>query len=598
MTGTNENSVTYPMFHRLLDGTLIFFYRNGSSGDGDQYCKRWVAGAWHDLGQITDGQTDNVSAYLLPPVIDKAGNVDMIFNYRLTGSANTNVGMFYAKIVGLVGGGTMAAVRSDGTTITLPIRLPGTFGGTATSDHWPEPIADFPAPDLLNDAAPGAFQPCDPAGFPHSSFMSKDSAGAPQHYHIFRDMDGWKCDQITTFGQWVPAADWGGSTPAGDASRMKIVNTPSGKTLAIGHWPAEGRRGKLWCYDLTPGQPGYIPNTSLIGLPSRDQPTGRWYTKTQNQPFPIAAFPDQGDMHVGFERLVGGGILSGNELQILITSSSQRFYHDVGINALVGYNNASSESYPSGWGTPDMEPPAGMLGVYTVDLTQLDRFRDRDLNMPTIKVVSESSGGNIPIPRNTAAFTPAGDLLAFQRESIVNAAASGGSSIVFQKTAAGNAYGNDGSGNQPSIIVPSTYSGSMLFARMLIQMRLEPAGSVNLGFVAACIVEAVAIQLSPSHTQNETGNVTFPPSPNTFNRGTSWNDSSAGTPGGSNVSQSNYSEATIFTSSWQALRQFMAVPGGFGGYLGRIRLAARSGNNPAGARGFISSVTLQLGVLE
>lgn len=595
MTGTNENSVTYPMFHRLRDGTLIFFYRNGSSGDGDQYCKRWVSGAWQDLGQITDGQTDGVSAYLLPPVVDRAGNIDMIFNWRTSGSADTNNGWYYAKITGLTAGGTMAAQRSDGTAITLPIRIDGMLGGVSTPDHWPEKVADFPAPYILNDAAPGAFQPCDPAGYPHSSFMSIDTIGAPQHYHVFKDSAGWKCDQITTFGPWVPDANWAGSTPAGDASRMKIVNTPNGKTLALGHWPAEGRRGKLWCYDLTPGQSGYIPNAGVGAIPSRLQPTGTWFTKSVNQPFPIASFPDQGDFHYGFEGVVGGGgVNPGNELHLLVTSSAQRFYHDPGIDPVVGYGNAlSNEAVPAGWGTPDMEPPAGMLGYYVVDLTQLDRFRDRDLNTPTMKIVEFSTGGNIPVPRNTGSFTAAGDLLTFQRETIVNAGgAVNNQSIVFQETAAGRAYGNDGSGNQPSILIPNTYAGAMLFAQLEIQMRVGPGGQsgANSGFIAACIVEAVAMQYSPSHAQTPVGN--------SYNIGTCWNDSTLGTPGGSNVSQSNYSDSTIFTTSWQALRQFLAVPGGFGGYLGRLRLAARTGNNPAGAFGLITSVTLRLGVLE
>lgn len=692
MTGTNEDSVTYPMFQRLADGTLVFFYRNGSSGDGDQFCKRWVGGAWHDLGQITDGTTDNVSAYLNPPVIDKSGNIDMLFGWRRTGNANTFNGWYYAKITGLANGGTMAAERSDGTPITLPIRMGPEIagGGNSTAAHYAERVANFAEPVGLNDAAPGAFQPCDSAGFPHTSFMAGDTVlggpiGAPQHWHLYRDATGWHVDQITTLGPWVPSADWSGSTPAGDASRMKIVSTTDGRTFAIGHFPNEGRRGKLWCYDLSTRDAahGYAANPAVGALATPSQPSGYWLTKSVNQPFPLDAFPDQGDFHYGFEALAGGGNLPGNQLQLLITSSSQRFYHDPGINAqpAVGYGGRASQPVPGGasWGTPDMEPPAGLLVFYTVDFNQINRFRDRELIMPTVRQVDTIGGGNIPVPRNTGPFTPAGDLLDYtagagHRTSgyLANTSAGAGpwkQAIAWSVEPSGGAYGNDGSGNQPSLLIPSTYSGAMLFARMVIQMRVEPTGGSNLGWVAACIVAGRAIQYSPSHDQleslkianvravgisnsqvtipftqaagvdfpaypftvtidNESITVTglhatdvwdvvrgaggstpsahavttaiFLPFAKTSNLGVCFNEWGAPftTNGGSNVSQSSYSEATVLATSWCALRTFLEVPGGFGGYLGRLRLGLRSGNNVAGGRGFVTSVTLQLGVLE
>ncbi len=41
MTGKNESKVTYPEFHKLPNGDLIFFYRDGSSGNGNLVLNRY-----------------------------------------------------------------------------------------------------------------------------------------------------------------------------------------------------------------------------------------------------------------------------------------------------------------------------------------------------------------------------------------------------------------------------------------------------------------------------------------------------------------------------------------------------------------------------
>lgn len=705
MEGGRIESVTYPMFHRMPSGLLLFVYRNGASGDGDTFIKYWSGGVWNnfgivgtlatnDLGEIiqgtledqrdiTGGQTftDTIltaptgtfdapadltkskdlharvinnadiprgaiiasvvssaivilsvpttgshigsftvcrgfSAYLLPPAVDSSGNLDLMWCHRVTGSASSNNGWYYAKITGLTAGGTMAAQRSDGSPITLPIGAPGAIGGITTSDHWPEKIADFPAPFVINDSAPGALEPCDPAGYPHAAFMAIDPINnSVQHYHIFRDATGWHVDQITSYGNWNPPADWSSSTPGGDASRMKIVCTPAGQVLAIGHWPAEGRRGALWCYDLTTRDlaHGYIANTNALSPPAQFNSgtltsgiDGFWFTKTVNQPFKLHALPDQGDFHYAFESALD------NKLRILITSSSQRYYHDPGLNSQYGNSNPQvSEKVPTGWVAGGLELPAGMLGVFTADLTQLDKFKNRDCGqLATIRMVSESTGGGIIVPTNLAAFTPGGELLQFN-PSYAGASSPGGRVdvwvsdsnggpnnhhvIVFDETAAGAAVGSGGDGNTPIVIVPNSVSGAMLFARMFVEMRVE-GGTPSQGYVAATIFEIPDQVLSPSHTQtSQSGNERVAIA-------TCWNDCTPHPNGGSNVAPGDYSDTTVFTTSWAALRAFSATsPAGataFGGILGRLTVGAKTGNLAAGTRGRIISVTIQLGMLE
>src|SRR5207253_2464266 len=40
MIGRGEDSVTYPEFHRLANGDLLFFYRDGGSGNGNLVMNR------------------------------------------------------------------------------------------------------------------------------------------------------------------------------------------------------------------------------------------------------------------------------------------------------------------------------------------------------------------------------------------------------------------------------------------------------------------------------------------------------------------------------------------------------------------------------
>jgi len=110
--------------------------------------------------------------------------------------------------------------------------------------------------------------------------MSIDGIGAVQHYHLFWTGTVWQCDQITAYGVWIPAASWAGGTPAGDASRMRIVTPPNGRTYAIGCWPTDGKRGRALVLHLTPDDGsgthpvGYVPNGSVGSLPTPASPSG------------------------------------------------------------------------------------------------------------------------------------------------------------------------------------------------------------------------------------------------------------------------------------------------------------------------------------
>ena len=69
MLGTNESSVSYPTFFVSPDGVLYFTFRDGTSGDGDQYLYAWddstdtwsAATGTGTNGLLINGNTDSIS---------------------------------------------------------------------------------------------------------------------------------------------------------------------------------------------------------------------------------------------------------------------------------------------------------------------------------------------------------------------------------------------------------------------------------------------------------------------------------------------------------------------------------------------------------
>ena len=121
MTGEKENLVTYPKFLRGAKGELIFNYRDGSSGKGDQIYNVYdlKTRSWTRLldRPLTDGQ-GKMNAYFNGPTLGPDGYFHMTWIWRDTPDCSTNHDLCHARSKDLVHWETM-----DGTPIALPIRL-------------------------------------------------------------------------------------------------------------------------------------------------------------------------------------------------------------------------------------------------------------------------------------------------------------------------------------------------------------------------------------------------------------------------------------------------------------------------------------------
>ena len=131
MTGRGEEDVTYPEFHNLADGNLIFVYRSGASGRGNMVMNRYDTATrqWervHDV--LIDGEGMRNAYWQL--ATDARGTIHLSWVWRETWLVETNHDLCYARSDD--GGKTWT--RSDGTPYTLPV----TMADAETARHIPQ----------------------------------------------------------------------------------------------------------------------------------------------------------------------------------------------------------------------------------------------------------------------------------------------------------------------------------------------------------------------------------------------------------------------------------------------------------------------------
>lgn len=121
MTGTNEEHCTYPEFLLGTNGRLLFTYRSGGSGNGNQIynCYDLKSKTWRSFldAPLTDGQGTN-NAYFDGPVRGPDGWFHLAWVWRAKPDAATCHDLTYARSRDLQHWET-----STGRPLPLPIRL-------------------------------------------------------------------------------------------------------------------------------------------------------------------------------------------------------------------------------------------------------------------------------------------------------------------------------------------------------------------------------------------------------------------------------------------------------------------------------------------
>lgn len=124
MVGSDETEVTYPRFVKTVDGNLLFFYRAGTSSDGDLILNRYSAGTktWTRVGVILKGHDwsgrEDMSAYPSRIVHDEStGRIHLWWTWRSTIHLESNHDLCY--LYSDDKGGTWR--DGTGTPVALPV---------------------------------------------------------------------------------------------------------------------------------------------------------------------------------------------------------------------------------------------------------------------------------------------------------------------------------------------------------------------------------------------------------------------------------------------------------------------------------------------
>ncbi|WP_229519392.1 BNR repeat-containing protein [Massilia rhizosphaerae] len=205
MTGQDEDAVTYPEFHRMPDGDLLFLFRNGASGEGNLVVNRYDVrtGTWHRLfSNLISGEGER-SAYW-QAFVDGRGTIHLSWVWRESPDVSSNHDLAYAR--SRDGGRTWE--KSDGERYVLPI--------TAATAEYAVRIPT--GSELINQTSMSA----DRDGRPYIATYWRDrDSRVPQYRIVRRTAAGW---QVTTLGfRHTPFSLAGGGTKAIPIARPQIM---------------------------------------------------------------------------------------------------------------------------------------------------------------------------------------------------------------------------------------------------------------------------------------------------------------------------------------------------------------------------------------
>ena len=217
MTGLQgEDNVTYPEFHRLPDGDLLFVFRSGASGRGDMVINRYITSErrWvrvHDV--LLDGENER-SAYWQMHV-DAAGTIHLSWVWRESWIVETNHDICYAR--SRDGGVTWE--RSDGSPYALPVTMATAEVACAVPQNS----------ELINQCSMSA----DAEGHPMIAAYWRDSSDSVPRYRLVEhDGRSWRTSVVTD--RSTPFSLKGGGTKMIPVSRPRVVaDTSTGAVVYL-----------------------------------------------------------------------------------------------------------------------------------------------------------------------------------------------------------------------------------------------------------------------------------------------------------------------------------------------------------------------------
>ncbi len=210
MTGTLEQSVSYPQFYNLKNGNLLFMYRDGASGSGNLVIKKYDPKneKWDDVqSNLLDGENQR-NAYW-QATIDNVGRIHLSWVWRETWDVATNHDLCYAYSDD---DGTTWK-KSNGDMYALPI-----------TQNSAEIVAKIPQDcELINQTSMST----DYMNNPYIASYWKQKNDVPQFHVVYLDESEWK-----TINTGFRSSDFslsGGGTKKIPISRPQIIIDQSQK---------------------------------------------------------------------------------------------------------------------------------------------------------------------------------------------------------------------------------------------------------------------------------------------------------------------------------------------------------------------------------
>ena len=180
MNGEIEDKVTYPEFHTLSGGDLLFFYRNGVSGNGNMVIKRYKLNErkWITIqANLIDGQGER-NAYW-QAWVDKNDNIHLSWVWRENPDVASNHDIYYACSKD----GGITWLKSNGEKYSLPIIMVN----AETAWHIPENS------ELINQTT----MTTDDAGYPYIGTYWRDrNSEIPQYRIVWHNGLKWKMKEV------------------------------------------------------------------------------------------------------------------------------------------------------------------------------------------------------------------------------------------------------------------------------------------------------------------------------------------------------------------------------------------------------------------
>lgn len=184
MTGKQESKVTYPEFYRMPGGNLLFFYRDGESGNASLVLNQYniKTKTWKQLqSNLIDGEGQR-NAYW-QACVDAKGSIHLSWVWRETPDVASNHDLCYA----FSKDGGLSWQKSTGEFYKVPI----TAATAEYAFHIPQKS------ELINQTSMFA----DADGYPYlATYWREEGSSIPQYHLVYKTKKGWKKEELA-FGK-------------------------------------------------------------------------------------------------------------------------------------------------------------------------------------------------------------------------------------------------------------------------------------------------------------------------------------------------------------------------------------------------------------